>query len=99
FEMLELDEETLGEGAQWLTPNMILLAEFYEGRPIGIELPSSLELEVVDTEPVMRGATAAALTKPAKLENGATVSVPSFVNIGDRVRVDPREGKYLERAK
>src|SRR5438552_18164147 len=48
FEMLELDEETLGEGAQWLTPNMILLAEFYEGRPIGIELPSSLELEVVD---------------------------------------------------
>ncbi len=99
FDMLEMTEETLGDNAQWLTPNMVVIAEFYENNPIAIELPSSLELEVVDTEPVMKGATAQALTKPAKLENGATVGVPAFVNIGDRIRVDPREGKYLERAK
>jgi elongation factor P len=99
FEMIELDEEALGDSAQWLTPNMVILAEFYDGRPIGIELPSSLELEIVETEPVMKGATAAALTKPAKLSNGATVMVPAFVSTGEKIRVDPREPKYLERVK
>lgn len=57
FEMLALDDEALGDAAQWLTENMVILSEFYEGRPIGIELPSSLELEVVETEPAMTGAT------------------------------------------
>lgn len=99
YEMLELDDEALGDAAQWLTPNMVILAEFYEGQPIGIELPSSLELEVVETEPVMTGATKTAMTKPAKLENGVTIQVPPFVSQGERVRVDPSEGKYLERAK
>ena len=99
FEMLMLGEEELGEGAQWLVENMVIMAEFYEGRPIGVELPASLELEVTETEPNMAGATKSALTKPAKLSNGAVVQVPSFINQGDMVRVDPREGKYLERAK
>ncbi len=99
FEMLELDDETLGEAAQWLTPNMVIMAEFYEGHPIGIELPSSLELKVVETEPVMKTATQTASPKPAKLENGVTVQVPAFISEGDVLRVDPREGKYLERAK
>ncbi len=99
YEMIELDEEALGDAAQWLTPNMVILAEFYEGKPIGIELPSSLTLKVVETEPVMTGATKTAMTKPAKLENGAVVQVPGFVAEGEMVRVDPREGKYLERAK
>jgi elongation factor P len=99
YEMLELSDDALGDSAQWLTENMVILAEFYEGRPIGIELPSALELEVVQTEPAMAGATKTAMTKPAKLSNGVTVQVPSFVNQGERVRVDPREGKYLERAK
>jgi elongation factor P len=85
--------------AQWLTENMVILAEFYDGQPIGVELPSSLELEVVETEPTMTGATKTAMTKPAKLANGVTVQVPSFINQGDMLRVDPREGKYLERAK
>lgn len=97
YEMLELDEETLGDAAQWLAPNMNILVEFYEGRPIGIELPSSLEFRVVETEPVLKGATQTAMTKPAKLENGVTIQVPGFVAEGDVVRVDPREGKYLER--
>ena len=99
FEMIELDEEALGDAAQWLTPNMVILAEFYEGKPIGIELPSSLTLKIVETEPVMTGATKTAMTKPAKLENGAVVQVPGFVAEGEMIRVDPREGKYLERAK
>ena len=99
FEMVMLDAEALGEAAAWLIPEMTLLVEFYEGQPIGVELPSTLELEVTQTEPTMTGATTTAMTKPATLENGATVQVPSFVNQGDVVRVDPREGKYLERVR
>jgi elongation factor P len=99
FEMLALDSEALGEAAQWLVPNMVILSEFYDGRPIGVELPTSLELEVTMTDPAMAGATKTAITKPATLSNGAVVQVPAFVNVGDVVRVDPREGKYLERAK
>lgn len=99
FEMLALDGEALGDAAQWLVPNMVIMAEFYEGRPIGVDLPSSLELEVTMTEPAMAGATKTAMTKPATLSNGVVVQVPAFINIGDVLRVDPREGKYLERAK
>ncbi|MGH7503771.1 MAG: elongation factor P [Longimicrobiales bacterium] len=99
FEMLMLGDEELGIGAQWLVENMVIMAEFYEGRPIGVELPASLELEVTETEPNMAGATKNALTKPARLANGAVVQVPAFINQGDMVKVDPREGKYLERAK
>jgi elongation factor P len=92
-----LDDEALGDAAAWLTPNMVILAEFYEGKPIGVELPNSLELTVAATEPAARGDTKTAVTKPAKLENGITVQVPPFVNEGDVVRVDPRESKYIER--
>jgi elongation factor P len=99
YEMLMLDDETLGDAAQWLTENMVILAEYYDGRAIGVELPSTLELEVVETEPTVTGATKTAMTKPAKLSNGSTVQVPAFINQGDVLRIDPREGKYLERAK
>ncbi len=99
FEMLALDGEALGDAAQWLVPNMTIVAEFYEHRPIGVELPASLELEVTMTEPAMAGATKTAMTKPATLSNGVVVQVPAFINIGDVLRVDPREGKYLARAK
>ena len=70
-----------------------------ERRPVGIELPSVVELTVVQTSPVMRGATKTASTKPAKLSNGVTIQVPEFISEGEKVRVDPREGAYLERAK
>ncbi len=99
FEQVALDEEALGDAAQWLTESMIIQAEFYEGKAIGVELPNSLELKVVETEPAAKGDTKTAVTKPAKLENGVTVTVPPFINEGDVIRVDPREGKYLERAK
>jgi len=99
FDQLALNDDVLGDAAQWLMPNMVIQAEVFDGQPIGIELPSTLELRVEETEPAMSGATKTAMTKPAKLENGVTVQVPSFVNVGEMVRVDPREGKYLERAR
>jgi elongation factor P len=99
YDQLEMDEETLGDNAQWMQPNMKIQAEYYDGRPVGIKLPNSLVLEVVDTAPVMKTATKTASTKPAKLENGVTVNVPEFVGTGDKVKVNPTTGEYQERAK
>ena len=91
--------DDLGDAAQWLTPGLKIQAEFFEGAPIGIDLPPSMELTVTRTEPTMKGATVSNVNKPAILENGVTVTVPPFVNEGDRIRVDPTEGRYIERAK
>src|SRR5581483_11155346 len=99
YEQYTLDETTVLDAGPWLQPEMIVQVEWLNGRPIAIELPSVVELAVVETAPVMRSATKTASTKPAKLSNGVTVQVPEFVNEGDRIRVDPREGVYLERAK
>ena len=99
YDQLELDEETLGDAAQWMQPGMRILAEFYNGRPIGIDLPNSLELAIVETAPVMKSATKTASTKPARLENGVTVSVPEFISSGERIRVNPNTGEYIDRAK
>src|ERR687883_1416796 len=82
YDQLEMDSETLGDNAQWMQPGMKIIAEYYDGRPIGIELPNSLVLQIVDTAPVMKTATKTASTKPAKLENGVTVNVPEFVSSG-----------------
>ena len=99
YEQMTLSNDELGDASQWLTPGLRIQAEFYEGNPIGIELPPSLELRVVETEPSLKSATVSNVNKPAKLENGATILVPPFVNEGDRIRVDPTEGRYMERAK
>jgi elongation factor P len=99
YDQHTLDEDTVLDAGPWLQPEMIVQVEWLDGRPIAIELPSVVELEVVETSPVMRSATKTASSKPAKLSNGVTVQVPDFVAEGDRVRVDPREGVYLERAK
>jgi elongation factor P len=99
YEQHTLDDAILGEGAQWLAPEMHILVEWLDSRPIAVELPSVVELQVVETSPVMRSATKTASTKPAKLSNGVTVQVPEFITEGERVRVDPRAGVYLERAK
>jgi elongation factor P len=99
YDQLEMDAEALGDGAQWMMPGMKIVAEFFEGRPVGIDLPSSVELEIVETSPVMKTATKTASSKPAKLENGATVNVPEFVSTGERIRVNPNTGEYLDRAK
>ncbi len=99
YEQHTLDEDTVLDAGPWLQPEMVVQVEWLDGRPIAIELPSVVELDVVETAPVMRTATKNASSKPAKLSNGVTVQVPDFVNEGDRVRVDPRSGVYLERAK
>ncbi len=99
YDQLEVDGETLGVAAKWMSEGMRIIAEFYEGRPIGIQLPSALILEVVDTAPIMKTATKTASTKPAKLSNGVTVNVPEFVQTGEKVRVNPETGEYLDRAK
>jgi len=99
FEQIALSDDDLGDAAQWLTPGLKIQVEFYEGTPIGIDLPPSLELTVTQTEPSLKGATVSNVNKPATLENGVTIQVPPFVNEGDRIRVDPGEGRYIERAK
>jgi elongation factor P len=99
FEQIGLYEEDLGDAAQWLMPGLKIQVEFYEGEPIGIDLPDSVVLAVASTEPTLKGATVSDVNKPATLENGVTILVPPFVNEGDRVRVSPSEGRYIERAK
>ena len=99
YEQVALDSETLGDAIGYLAPNTKIQVEFFEGQPIGIDLPSVVELTVVETEPGLKGATASNSPKPAKLETGVTVQVPPFIKEGDRIRVDPSKGVYLERAK
>ena len=99
YDQIEMDEEALGDSAQWMQPGMKIQAEYYNGNPIGIELPNSLNLEIVDTAPVMKTATKTASTKPAKLSNGVTINVPEFIAQGERVRVNPTTGEYMDRAK
>ncbi len=99
YEQISLGAEEIGELLSYLLPNHVVEIEFFEGRPVGISPPSTVDLEVVETEPSLKGATASASYKPAKLETGITIQVPPFVQVGDKVRVDPLEGKYLERVK
>jgi elongation factor P len=99
YEQYVLSNEAVGDQAEWLVPEMHVQVEWLDGKPIGIDLPSVIELKVVETSPVMRSATKTASTKPAKLANGVMVQVPDFISEGETVRVDPRTGSYLERAK
>jgi len=99
YEQIALTEDELGDAAQWLMPGLKIQVEFYNGTPIGIELPASMELTVTQTEPVMKGATVSNSNKPATLENGVTITVPPFVIEGERIRVNPSEARYMERVK
>jgi elongation factor P len=99
YDQSTLSNEIVGDMAQWLEPEMHFQAELLNGTAVGIRLPASMEYTILETSPVMRSATKTASTKPAKLNNGATIQVPEFLEEGTRVRVDPRSGQYLERAK
>lgn len=99
YEQIALTEDELGDAAQWLMPNLKIEVEFYNGTPIGVSLPASMELTVTETEPVMKGATASNSNKPATLENGVTLYVPPFIVAGEKIRVNPTESKYMERVK
>jgi elongation factor P len=98
YDQFPLTEDQLGDVVRWLKENENLTLLTYDGRILGVELPKAVELEVVETDPGYKGDTANAATKPATLETGASVEVPLFVNQGERIRVDTRTGKYLERA-
>lgn len=97
FDQISLNADMLADAIQYLKENMVIGVQFYEGAPIGIELPNFVELEIVETDPGLRGDTASGGTKPAKLETGAVVQVPLFLQTGDKIRVDTRTNQYLER--
>lgn len=99
YEQVALTEDELGDAAQWLMPGLKIEVEFYDGTPIGVQLPVSMELTIVETEPQLKGATASNSNKPAKLENGVSISVPPFIAEGEKIRVNPAEAKYIERVK
>jgi len=97
YEQISLSANDVGELAGFLLPNQTVQVEFFDGRPVGISPPSSVVLEVTETQPTLKGATASASYKPAKIETGLTIQVPPFIQAGDRIRVGTCDGKYLER--
>ena len=99
YEQIALGASLLGGATAWLAEGMRLLVEFHDGRALGVELPKTVEIEVAEAEPVVRGQTASRSSKPATLANGVVVQVPPFVRSGDRIRVDTSDGHYIERAK
>ena len=99
YEQLALDDNSFGDGQKYLKPNTQLQVSMYEGKPVIIDLPNTVDLEVTQTAPEIKGATATNQNKPATLETGITVQVPSFIKMGEIIRVDTRSGEYLARAK
>lgn len=98
YEQYEIHQDMLGDDVQWLTPNLPCKVSFLDGRAVSVELPPAVDVKVLETEPELKGATVTNVYKPAKVETGAVVQVPPFIKIGEVIRVDTREGKYLERA-
>ena len=97
FEQVALSSETLGDTVSYLIPNIKLNVQFWEGTPIGISPPLTVEMKVVETEPAIKGATVSNVGKPATMETGLIVQVPPFINEGDVVKVDTSSGAYVER--
>jgi elongation factor P len=97
FEQMQMTADELGESIYYLIPNTIVKIEFFEDKAIGVDLPDTMDMKVVQTEPTLQKATASAVMKPATLETGLVVNVPPFVNEGDRIRVDTSEARYVQR--
>ena len=98
FEQVHISSEALGESVHYLVAEMLIRVELYGSEPVGIELPQTVDLEVRDTPPAIKGATASAQLKPATLETGLVVQVPPFISAGDRIRVNTGTGEYQSRA-
>ena len=98
YEQTHLTRDTLGDAVDYLTPNLQIKVEFFDGKAVGIELPQTVILTVVETEPGLKGASVSNVTKAAKLETGLVVQVPPFINEGEKIRVSTAEGTYQERA-
>ncbi len=99
FEQIPMPAEFIGDGVGFLRENDIVKVVMYEGKPMSVELPASVEMKVIETDPTIKGATAAAQYKPATIETGMKIDVPSFINVGDSIEIDTAEGKYLRRSK
>jgi elongation factor P len=98
YEQLHLTKEILGDAVNYLIPQLKVSVEFYEGKPMSVELPATVDMKVMETEPGLKGATVSNVTKPAKLETGLVVQVPPFITEGEMIRVNTAEGTYQERA-
>ena len=98
YEQFNLSRESVSDVIDFMQPSSSVQVLTVDGKPSGVTLPASVELEVIETEPGIKGDTVSNVTKPAKLETGATVQVPLFVNTGDRIKVAPAEGRYISRA-
>jgi elongation factor P len=98
YEQLSLPHASLEDELPFMQPSQSFQLLFVGGKPSGVQLPGSIELTVTETEPGVKGDTVSNVTKPATLETGAVVQVPLFVNAGERIKVDPREGRYISRA-
>ncbi|MDI6449566.1 elongation factor P [Anaerobaca lacustris] len=99
FDQIALDDDAFGDGPKYLKPNTPLQVSMYEGKPVVVTLPNTVDLEVTDTPPEIKGATATNQTKPATMETGLVVTVPPFVKVGELIRVDTRTGEYVTRVK
>jgi elongation factor P len=99
YEQIVLNAEALGDAVNYLTPNLRVQVEFYEGNPMGVSLPKTVDLRVTQTDPSLKGATVTNVLKPATVETGAVVQVPGFIAVDDVIRVDTESGEYLSRAK
>ena len=99
YEQVHMHKDVLGDRALYLVPDVMLKVVYFEGRPVDVELPATVDLKVVETEPGIKGGSATNVTKPAKMETGLIVNVPPFITEGETIRVDTAEGSYLERAK
>jgi elongation factor P len=97
YEQIALSSETLGDAVPYLIPNIRLTVEFFEAKPIGINLPLAVEMKVTETEPAIKGSTVSNVGKPATMETGLVVQVPPFINEGDVIRIDTSTGAYVER--
>jgi elongation factor P len=98
YEQMHLTKELLGDATDYLIPQLKITVEFHEGKPIGVELPPTVDMTVIETEPGLKGATVSNVTKPAKMETGLVVQVPPFISEGEKIRVNTSEGTYQERA-
>jgi elongation factor P len=97
YEMYNVSAENLGDAVNYLMDGMTVEMSYYEGKPVAVDLPMFVELEIVETDPVMRGATISSSPKTAKLNTGLVTKVPQHMSIGDRVKIDTRDGSFVER--
>jgi elongation factor P len=99
FDQIQLSAEVIGEAMKYLIPNVIYTVEMFEGKPMNVVPPITVVMTIAETEPNIKGATASASFKPAVMENGITIMVPPFVLTGEKIKIDTRDDKYLERVK